>query len=154
MSAYRDQFPPCPSCKTELVSAGAGRACPACSGVWIAESVLTEMVWVMHSGAETLPLVWIAREPTERRACPDCGELMACKIVEEVPVERCERGHGVWLDASELERTLHNSSRRPPRSDGIEVDLSPIDAGSESSRRRQLRGWHAATLKELERHRR
>jgi hypothetical protein len=36
--------------------------------------------------------------------CPKCGGTLVETTFEEVQVDRCDKCHGVWLDAGELER--------------------------------------------------
>jgi Zn-finger nucleic acid-binding protein len=153
---FRDRLPMCPTCGTELVSAGSVRGCSTCSGVWVTEQVLTEMVWDLHAGAETEPLAWQPRDG-EPRVCPVCEQAMATVTLETVPVDRC-RVHGVWLDAGELAATLHRSASRPPRADGIKLDLSPIepnytrgttDAAMEAERAGLLRAWFAGAVRDV-----
>jgi hypothetical protein len=125
----------------------------------VSERVLTEMVWTMHSGAETEALVWTSREGAPR-LCPDCDQTMAAATLEGVAVERCHI-HGAWLDAGELQAMLDNASVRPPRSSGIGVDLAPIqiprglygynsDSAAEFARQIELREWFAKTMIEVD----
>ncbi|MBE7453331.1 MAG: zf-TFIIB domain-containing protein [Kofleriaceae bacterium] len=151
MSAYRDQFTRCPSCAGELVAARSTLVCPGCQGAWVGDRVLTEMIWEMHDGAETLPPAWSRREPGPARACPVCKTALDPVWLEGVPLDRCRAGHGVWLDADELAQTLHNASQRPPRSVGVKVDLRPIQAERESDRRDRLHGWLLETVNALDR---
>jgi len=154
---YRDRMPACPTCRAELVSAGSVRGCSTCRGVWVSEQVLTEMVWDIHRGAETEPLAWQVRDG-EARPCPACDKPMATVTLERVPVDRC-REHGVWLDAGELAAALQHAASRPPRVDGIEVDLSPIElhrtAGTthramDAEREVLLQWWFAAAVRQVE----
>ena len=46
-----------------------------------------------------------------RMRCPKCGERLQTRLHLEVGLDQCPSGHGVWLDADELEKlTAHESS--------------------------------------------
>lgn len=143
---YRDSFPSCPSCRTELADTTSYRGCPSCRGVFVAEEVLTGMVWEMHRGEETEPLLWAPADGPVRM-CPDCRKPMASQVLEGIPVERCA-AHGIWLDNRELPQLLLNAAARPARSVGIKLDLAPIprrgkhsEAGHASMRAADLSRW-------------
>jgi hypothetical protein len=72
---------------------------------------------------------------------------MTPMTLEGVPVDRC-RVHGVWLDGGELASTLHNAGSRPPRTDGIEVDLRPFEPQYE--RQQAMHAWFTRTVAEVE----
>jgi hypothetical protein len=40
---------------------------------------------------------------TRTAACPRCGKTLAQRKVRGVTIDQCGDGHGVWLDAGELE---------------------------------------------------
>jgi hypothetical protein len=41
-----------------------------------------------------------------RTRCPRCGERLVTKMHLDVEVDECPSGHGLWLDAGEMEK-LH-----------------------------------------------
>ena len=156
---YRDRVLACPGCGGALPAAGKVRACPAGCGAWIAAEVLTEMIADLHHGAETRPLDLQPGLHAVRRACPACAAVMVPAVLEQTEVERCAI-HGLWLDGGELERILLAASARPPRADGVRVDLSPLptsvsgrtpisEAAIERIRAHHLARWIAATLPAL-----
>ena len=154
---FRDRLPVCPTCGAELVSAGSVRGCSTCSGVWVTEQMLTEMVWDLHRGAETELLAFKPRDGETQRACPVCEQAMETSTLEEVPVDRC-KVHGIWLDAGELAATLYHAARRPPRAEGIKLDLSPIEPNltrgttdwqMENERQHMLREWFANAVQDV-----
>ncbi len=51
----------------------------------------------------------VVRELTHNR-CPRCGEHLAKRSHLEVHVERCPKGHGVWLDDGELDKLVQRES--------------------------------------------
>lgn len=38
--------------------------------------------------------------------CPKCDGTLAVITFEDVEIDRCDKCHGVWLDAGELERLI------------------------------------------------
>lgn len=92
--------------------------CGGCGGLWLAARVLDELCGAAEraaiaSGAAAVPTpIAVVRdgalERVTYRKCPACRELMARRNhggSSGVVVDVC-RHHGVWLDASELERVL------------------------------------------------
>ncbi len=67
----------------------------------MAEPVLAEM-------ADTL--VFAPRDGGEHLECPACGAVLAAVQLEGMPVDRCDAQHGVWFDATELEKALQGGS--------------------------------------------
>jgi len=99
--------PECPRCGGQLAPLGAGRVCRSCHGAWVPEDRLAEMVRVMRDElfADPVPLqARSADEPAPR--CPGCGEPLEPKRFAGEAVDRCPKGHGVWLDDGELAASL------------------------------------------------
>jgi hypothetical protein len=44
-----------------------------------------------------------AAAPVETGRCPRCLTAMTQRKIEQVTIDECPSGHGVWLDAGELE---------------------------------------------------
>ena len=44
--------------------------------------------------------------PLHTRSCPVCQSPLIAAVRERVPIDRCPRCRGVWLDAGELDRIL------------------------------------------------
>ena len=114
-SAFRDAFPSCPRCRATLEHAGSVWACKPCRGFWVEEGVLEEMMRAMRPAIEGhgRRLAMDARTGPGLPAlpCPHCSEPLAAVLLEEIPVDRCTRQHGVWFDADELEHSLRNASQ-------------------------------------------
>ncbi len=52
-------------------------------------------------------LAFAIREAAEAALrCPACGEALVPESFAHQPVDRCPRGHGVWLDDGELTAAL------------------------------------------------
>jgi hypothetical protein len=83
----------------------------------MSEALVDELIRDLHYGLETAPLGLVPRPPTEQRACPTCHKLMDSAMLEDIPVERCGGGDGLWLDAGELGQVLYRAALRPPRTD-------------------------------------
>lgn len=104
---------------------GDGVRCDRCRGAWVGELALLDLV----ADATLLPLgrlPWQPRPEPAGRACEQCAQPMPPVALYGVALDRCA-GHGVWLDADELERVLHEAPRREARHlDGpSHVDLRP-----------------------------
>lgn len=88
--------------------------CPVCSGVWLDAGELDQLRRA-HVHDRPLPApesVAAAYEMAEQEQappgpCPNCSEPMDRReygYFSQVMVDVCPRGHGLWLDAGELER--------------------------------------------------
>ncbi len=42
--------------------------------------------------------------------CPKCGARLRSGQINEVSIDECPEGHGIWLDKGELERIAHRES--------------------------------------------
>lgn len=98
----------CPRCGTELVDAGAARACTGCRGLWLGLGSLDEMVIQMQPTPARITLEMVAEERTPM-ACPQCSEPMRTVSLYGVAIDACGKRHGVWFDANELGALLLRS---------------------------------------------
>lgn len=104
---YRDSFESCPRCGVALDDAGALRACSQCSGQWILEPVLSEMVLeMMPPGILRRVQLGTPDEGAQAIGCPSCHERMQPLTMLGVRFDRCAKGHGMWFDKAELETVL------------------------------------------------
>jgi hypothetical protein len=85
--------------------------CLQCKGLWLDAGEI-ELLMEMAK-AETGPLTRaIARGGTksaQKRRCPVCGKRMLEAPIGEAAmfvIDRCPRGHGLWLDDREIDRLL------------------------------------------------
>src|SRR5690349_12767934 len=91
--------PGCPRCGGDLAPLGAGRVCRQCRGAWISEERLGEMVRTMKGELFADPVSLPERAATEAALkCPGCGAGLEPKGFAGQAVDRCPKGHGVWLD--------------------------------------------------------
>jgi Zn-finger nucleic acid-binding protein len=81
--------------------------CRSCRGVWVSEDRLAEMVRTIRDELFADPVDLAARPPHEKAlVCPGCGDALEPKSFGGQPVDRCPKGHGVWLDDGELAASL------------------------------------------------
>jgi len=104
----------CPVCEKPVVALELDMVevdhCVACGGVWLDAGEL-ELLFESASArdramAELTPDASVAEAP---RRCPICLKKMEKTRGGErgdVIVDRCRKGHGVWLDRGELERVI------------------------------------------------
>jgi len=52
-----------------------------------------------------------AAAETAKGRCPRCGSSLVAKKLDEVEIDECTSGHGVWLDAGELEALSRRDSQ-------------------------------------------
>ncbi len=100
----------CPQCKEPLIVVEFQGVeldfCLACRGTWFdaGELELVSELAGVAPGRLERALHTTAAEKRDQRRCPRCRRKMDVFHVGEPPVEvdRCRRGHGIWLDAGEL----------------------------------------------------
>jgi Zn-finger nucleic acid-binding protein len=108
----------CPRCKGELRSRELGHTsiteCASCAGIWLTQEAFlrvcerTEAVAIGDGALRPGPLRASAPPVQGYIPCLACSQLMTRKnyaSASGVIIDVC-REHGVWLDASELERIL------------------------------------------------
>ncbi|CAN5806089.1 hypothetical protein BH11MYX2_BH11MYX2_33710 [soil metagenome] len=111
MPIYRDSMESCPRCATELVSAGAARACETCSGLWLGVADLDEMAANMQIPMQTVhPTPGEFSTRAEMLKCPTCTEPMRTLTLLGVEIDVCNKKHGIWFDANELALVLLRSA--------------------------------------------
>lgn len=87
--------------------------CPVCSGVWLEQGELEALQAAHahdHLGDEPesvrASFEMARRELEPPGPCPVCAEAMVRHeygFASQILVDTCPRGHGLWLDAGELE---------------------------------------------------
>jgi len=79
----------------------------------VSEDRLAEMVRTMHNETFADELTFTARAVSEAALlCPGCGVGLTPETFAEQPIDRCPRGHGVWLDDGELASALRTVAPR------------------------------------------
>lgn len=107
---YRDAMERCPRCGTALEEAGSARGCRGCNGLWLSFANMQEMAAQMQTPQRHVPLMAtpVKREPLR---CPTCTQPMQAFNLFDIPIDACEKKHGVWFDANELAQLLLASVR-------------------------------------------
>jgi Zn-finger nucleic acid-binding protein len=88
--------------------------CLSCSGIWLDSGELEELIGDAHRVTALLQSFGVVSPLNEKkRHCPICDRPMA-KIqvgMDEKPVviDRCQRSHGLWFDAGELDDVLERA---------------------------------------------
>lgn len=112
-------IPVCPACDKALILFDCMDTeldyCHVCKGLWLDSGELEDII--LRTGARTGdPLVDFLEADTPRPAgklllCPRCDSEMAeiiknCADGQQLVVDRCRKGHGIWFDANELQKLL------------------------------------------------
>lgn len=108
----------CPRCFEERALAFRGeapeaRGCAGCHGVWLSTAAAHRLIEGPFGSLAQLPA--IAGGATLR--CPECGEVLERRLVDDVEIDVCPRD-GVWFDHAEVER-VQAAARRPRRGEGL-----------------------------------
>lgn len=96
--------------------------CTTCFGLFVTEDNLREYV-VDSTGCDKvaeafdeLMVTALAKQGGEtKRVCPECGDAMRRMGFGEAPfmiLDRCQTGHGLWLDKKELKKAVRTSRAR------------------------------------------
>lgn len=110
----------CPRCRAALLETdyeGLGvYHCHSCRGYWVPGARLAEIAEIrektftteqkaafqrLHAQARTL-----VNQADAEISCPRCGQALRQNrypYANEVIIDRCPQGHGIWLDAGEIE---------------------------------------------------
>ena len=104
----------CPACHEPLIvlehDAIEIDFCDACRGVWLDRAELDLLFSEPQAAVRFLDALTIDKTTPElSRKCPICGtgmDKVSAQNKEPVLLDRCPRGHGVWLDKGELNRVL------------------------------------------------
>ncbi len=112
----------CPACKNPMITLELDAVeidhCLACSGIWLDSGELEELIGDTEKVATLLQSFGIANPRNEKkRRCPICRRPMAKIQVgmdkASVMIDRCQRGHGLWFDAGELDDVLERAQLDP-----------------------------------------
>jgi hypothetical protein len=87
--------------------------CAKCRGVWLDAGE----VELLYGDARAARDFLESRNPVPRgekpRRCPECGARMVKEATEgprPVTIDRCVKGHGLWLDRGELATILEHAA--------------------------------------------
>ena len=108
VSALRGSHLVCPACAGQPLSFQVDRwACERCTGSFVEDAALIEMVSAMINAPWELPAPLGA---AGSHKCPACAAVMTSERLERVALERCV-AHGVWFAAGELQTVLEHAGR-------------------------------------------
>lgn len=102
----------CPVCKDAMIILELEGVevdyCPSCSGLWLDAG---ELELLLGGDGEKI-LLEDATTSEAKRRCPICLKKMDKKLLgtNKVLIDACNRGHGLWFDAGELEMTITGES--------------------------------------------
>jgi len=99
----------CPHCQEPLIVLELEGVeidyCVVCGGIWLDVGEL-ELI-AERAGAEpgglSAALESASPKGKTKRTCPRCSKILQTVQVGDVELERCRRGHGLWLDRGELQ---------------------------------------------------
>lgn len=108
----------CPVCKDPMVvlelEAVEIDHCISCSGIWLDAGELELLLDSTAKKDEILSSFRIFKQTKEKkRVCPIClkkMEKVSCVRDEEVLIDRCEKGDGIWFDKGELREIIRKAS--------------------------------------------
>jgi Zn-finger nucleic acid-binding protein len=133
----------CPDCQEplivyELEGVEIDR-CLSCGGTWLDSgelAMITEQAGVAP-GRLTLALETAWEGSTTKRRCPRCRKKLRPINIGENPsvgLDRCPRGHGLWLDTGEMEAVITSFAEGEEGSVAdFFSDLYKTEIGSERS---------------------
>ena len=112
----------CPVCKEAMVVLELQQVevdyCFGCGGIWLDAGEL-ELLLHKSGGEEDELGPALAQEGKkvkgQKRRCPKCRKRMLQLTVGETPsvtLDRCPRGHGLWLDDGELSELVKSAGGR------------------------------------------
>ncbi len=128
--------------------------CPGCGGYWVPRTGLARIVDIREktfTPEQKQAYAEIAKKAhglvnneISKIDCPECGKQMKQNrypLATEVIIDRCPSGHGVWLDAGEIEhiQMAVEAEQDEMASKVLEHGLSVDDSQSKQLLREQRR---------------
>lgn len=102
----------CPTCKEPLIVFELDGVeidrCLRCSGTWLDDGEIDQLSRLAGGLPDPLHSAIAAAgdgKAGERR-CVRCSAAMRLVLVQNVELDRCPRGHGLWFDRSEMETLI------------------------------------------------
>ncbi len=102
----------CPACKEALIVFELDGVeidrCLKCGGTWLDDGEIDALARLAGGAPDPLHAAIAAAgdgKPGERR-CVRCATKMKLVTVQNVELDRCPRGHGLWFDKSEMETLI------------------------------------------------
>ena len=128
----------CPACKNPMMVMEYNKIeldyCNSCNGVWFDNVELDLLMKSLDLAEDTLLLQKMMSCPEiqlegKKRRCPICGKNMKLVNVgegQDLVVDVCYNGHGLWFDGGELPQLLNQEAKHcgPERSSSVYGFLS------------------------------
>ncbi len=101
----------CPTCKEAMITLELDEVeidhCTGCGGIWLDAGELESLLGQSEKARMLLSSFDGAKHCKEKlRRCPICTKKMEKVLVnpnaEQVLIDRCRKGHGLWFDRGEL----------------------------------------------------
>jgi Zn-finger nucleic acid-binding protein len=108
----------CPACKNAMITLELDSVeidhCLSCGGIWLDGGELEHLIGQPDQVTALLNSFGVANPHGEKkRRCPICDRPMAKiqvgKDNTSVIIDRCQRAHGLWFDAGELDEVLERA---------------------------------------------
>lgn len=104
----------CPVCREPMIVLEHDQVeidhCVSCKGIWLDQGELELLLDHGEEGKHLLSSFQVEPNPEEKqRTCPICSKKMEVVLCEDIRMDRCRRGDGLWFDLGELERILQLS---------------------------------------------
>ncbi len=103
----------CPACREEMIVVEFRKIeldyCVGCNGVWFDADELELLLGALGLSADRLLRPLAGKPPEEKRRCPRCRAKMEKALIgsgDDVDIDRCRRGHGLWFDGGELDTVV------------------------------------------------
>ncbi len=114
----------CPACREEMIVVEYNKieldVCVQCDGVWFDAEELGLLLETLHLRGDELGLAPAKKTAEKARKCPYCRKRMDKVMIgpgEEVMIDQCTKGHGLWFDGGELDGIV-NALQRPVNNGG------------------------------------
>lgn len=124
----RDGFPTCPVCTAALDPDPDDRklTCRRCTGGFVTEAEVSRVLAELLHHGEPAPLpLEPATETAPVRTCPRCTSAMTKHALHGIEIDRCEV-HGIWFDADEMQRVLHEAGMVPVKRERFRENLKAV----------------------------
>ncbi|MBI1977171.1 MAG: zf-TFIIB domain-containing protein [Candidatus Omnitrophica bacterium] len=98
----------CPVCREPMIVLEYDQVeidhCVSCKGIWLDRGELELLLDNGEEGKHLLSSFQGEPNPKEKpRTCPICSKKMEVVLCEDVQIDRCQAGDGLWFDLGELE---------------------------------------------------
>ncbi len=106
----------CPRCSCPLIVVEREGVeldyCIACKGIWFdtGELALLSQALNIDANLPDMQSIPATRTKEKPRPCPRCDKKMDKILLENVLVDRCARGHGLWFDWGEVGQVLERAA--------------------------------------------